>query len=78
MTPRSPVVSGKQAVAAFRELGYEVVRQRGSHVRMPHPDASQHRPLTVPLHPELRAGFLRAMIRDAGLTPDESRDLCDR
>ncbi len=34
--------------------------------------------LTVPLHPELDRGILRALIRAAGLTVDESCDLLRR
>jgi predicted RNA binding protein YcfA (HicA-like mRNA interferase family) len=31
-----PVVSGKDAIKAFEKLGYVMVRQTGSHVRMKH------------------------------------------
>jgi len=31
-----PSVSGKQAVKCFEKLGYQVIRQRGSHIRMHH------------------------------------------
>lgn len=54
----------------FQKFGYEQVRQHGSHIRLRHPDA-QRIPLTVPDHRELRAGLLRALIRDAGITVEE-------
>ena len=47
------------------------MRQRGSHVRLRHPTDSARRPLTVPLHKELKPGLLRRLISDANLTPDE-------
>jgi len=78
MTPHLPVVSGKEAVAALERIGYRIVRQKGSHVRMRHPDASNHKPLTVPQHRELRVGLLRAILRDASLTPDEFSRLIGR
>lgn len=70
-----PVISGSEAIAALRRIGYEVVRQKGSHVRMRHPTDEARQPLTVPDHRELKSGTLRAIIRDAGLTVDQFRVL---
>jgi len=33
VSAKLPVVSGQEAIRAFQRLGYEVVRQRGSHIR---------------------------------------------
>ncbi len=68
---RLPVVSGQQVVAALRRVGYEVVRQRGSHMRMRHPTDPRRQPVTVPEHREIKSGTLRAVIRDAGLSVEE-------
>ena len=65
------MVSGREAVKAFERVGYVVDRQRGSHIQLRQP-TSPHRRLTVPDHRELGRGLLRALIRDAGLTVDES------
>jgi predicted RNA binding protein YcfA (HicA-like mRNA interferase family) len=51
-------------------VGYEIVRQRGSHLRLRHPSNARP-PLTVPDHAELKTGLLRALIRDAGMTVEE-------
>jgi len=64
------VISGEQAVAAFQKLGYQIDRQRGSHVILRRPNPPYRR-LTVPLHPELAKGTLRTLIREAGLTVEE-------
>ena len=66
-----PIISGRQAIAALEKLGYQVVRQKGSHVRLRHPTDSRRQPTTVPLHKELKAGTLRAIIRDAGLSTED-------
>lgn len=66
-----PVVSGKQTIAALERIGYVVVRQRGSHVRMRHLTEPERKPLTVPDHKELKSGTLRAILRDAGISPTE-------
>lgn len=73
MSGRLPVVSGAQLVAVLERLGWQVVRQRGSHVRLRRPDRSVF--LVVPLHRELKRGTLNGILRDAGLDRDELRDL---
>jgi predicted RNA binding protein YcfA (HicA-like mRNA interferase family) len=67
MSPALPVVSGQEAIRAFVALGYEIVRRRGSHVRLRHPSDPRRKPLTVPDHRTLKPGLLRALIRDANL-----------
>ncbi len=69
---RLPVCSGADAVKAFRQLGYEVDHQTGSHIILRH---SSQRRLTVPNHRELAKGTLRALIREAGLTKEQFTDL---
>lgn len=64
-----PVLSGRQVVRIFVKLGWEIARQRGSHiilVREGHPAT-----LSVPDHRKVARGTLRALIRRAGLTPEE-------
>lgn len=73
MTERLPVVSGAQLIAALGKVGWKTVRQRGSHVRLKHPDRDLA--LVVPLHRELKRGTLAAIVRDAGLTRSELRQL---
>jgi predicted RNA binding protein YcfA (HicA-like mRNA interferase family) len=65
-----PRISGREAVSVFRKLGYEVDRQRGSHIILRHP-LPPHRRLTVPDHREVAKGTLRALIREAGITVEE-------
>ena len=64
------MVSGSEAVRAFRKIGYEFDEQHGSHIILRHADAP-HRRLSVPNHKELAKGTLRALIREAGLTVEE-------
>lgn len=72
-----PRISGREAVAAFRRLGYEVDRQRGSHIILRHSEPP-HRRLTVPDHREIGKGTLRALIREAGITVEEFSALVRR
>jgi predicted RNA binding protein YcfA (HicA-like mRNA interferase family) len=72
VSERLPVVSGAQLIGALQKLGWEVARQRGSHVRLRHQDRAVS--LVVPLHRELKRGTLNGILRDAGLSRDELRE----
>ncbi len=70
---RLPTVSGRQAVAAFQQAGFQVRRQRGSHIVMVKPGFPET--LSIPDHREIKPGTLRALIRKAGLSVDEFVEL---
>jgi len=65
-----PVISGSDAVRAFRRVGYELDEQHGSHIIVRHVEPP-HRRLSIPNHNELAKGTLRSLIREAGLSVDE-------
>jgi predicted RNA binding protein YcfA (HicA-like mRNA interferase family) len=65
--PKLPVLSGADVVKILERLGFEKIRQRGSHVVMRRGGAGT----VVPLHKELKTGTLAGIIRQAGLTHDE-------
>ncbi|MGI8527946.1 MAG: type II toxin-antitoxin system HicA family toxin [Geodermatophilaceae bacterium] len=73
MSGRPPVVSGAQLVSALGKLGWVSVRQRGSHVRLKHPDRTVS--LVVPLHRDFKRGPMAGILRDAGVDGDELRRL---
>ena len=58
----------EDVLRALRHAGFEMIRRRGSHVRLKHPDG---RVVTVPMHKEIGRGLLRKIIRDAELSVDE-------
>ena len=64
-----PVLSGREVVCVFRALGWEAVRQTGSHIIMVKDE--ELATLSVPDHREVAKGTLRSLIRTAGLTVDE-------
>lgn len=65
--PGLPVLKAVELVRALENAGFQVVRQKGSHVRMKHPDG---RVVTVPVHPgqDIGRGLLRKILRDAELS----------
>ena len=66
-------ISGKDAVKTFEKAGWLARGQAGSHLILT--KAGIRANLTVPLHPELAPGTLRALIRVAGMTVDEFLNL---
>lgn len=72
--PPLPQLSGDEAVKAFEKLGYERVRQKGSHIRLVSNEPGR-KPLTVPRKKELKRGMLRSLIRDAGISVEEFIEL---
>jgi predicted RNA binding protein YcfA (HicA-like mRNA interferase family) len=70
--PKLPRMSGQEAGAVFRKLGYKMRRIEGSHMIYKAPG---RKALSIPNHGELDIGLLRRLIRDAGITPQEFVDL---
>jgi predicted RNA binding protein YcfA (HicA-like mRNA interferase family) len=64
-----PVLSGKEVVRIFEIFGWEVSRQRGSHIIMT--KESEIVTLSIPNHKEVARGTLRSLIRSANLTVEE-------
>ena len=55
-------VSGATLVAALRRMGYEKVRQRGSHVRITTQEGGEHHDV-IPLHDPIRAQTLSSILK---------------
>ena len=64
-------VSGREAIQALEKLGFEQMRQRGSHVILKKQTPRGDVGCVVPLHRELAIGTLRGILKQAGVTPDE-------
>ena len=71
MSPKLPLVSGNQVIRVLEQIGYSVVRQRGSHIRLRDEAKENHLPVTVPDHKTIKRGLLRKILRDADLTVEE-------
>ena len=65
---RLPVISGDQFLMAVAPIGFQLDRTEGSHMILVGPAG---RRVSVRRDRELGRGFLRALIRDAGLTREE-------
>ncbi len=69
-----PRISGREVVAALTKIGYRKDRQKGSHIVIRQIDYP-HRRIVVPDHREIAKGTLRKIIKQAGLTVDEFKQL---
>jgi len=67
---RLPVLKPREVAGILRSLGFEEVRQRGSHKQFRHPDG---RATTVPFHPgrDISPILLRQIAKDIGLPVEE-------
>jgi predicted RNA binding protein YcfA (HicA-like mRNA interferase family) len=63
------LLRARDVVRAFERLGWQAERQRGSHMILTRPGHAAT--LSVPDHPQVARGTLRALIKKAGLTVEE-------
>lgn len=70
MMGKISVLKPRDVVAIVEKLGFQEVRQKGSHKQFRHPDG---RCTTVPFHPgrDISPILLRQIVKDVGLTADE-------
>ncbi len=62
--PKLPRISGRDCIAALQRMGFEVVRQKGSHVVMRRGASG----CVVPNHAEIRVGTLSGILKQAGVS----------
>lgn len=66
-------IGAQRAIRAFRRLGYETARVRGSHHILRHPNGSM---IVLPMHRgAIKVGILLDAIDRAGITPEEFEGL---
>jgi len=67
--PPVPLLLPSDVIKMFQRLGWQVVRQKGSHIIMTRP--SHIATLSIPNHAEVARGTLRSLIAKAGLTIEQ-------
>ena len=68
MTRLPRKISGKDLLRVFQRLGFEPVRQRGSHVFLRHQDG---RRLTIPVYDVVPVNLLNWILAEAKVTRKE-------
>ena len=69
-------VSSDKVIKALGKIGFQPVRQKGSHLFMRHADG---RSTVIPIHPgeELGRGIMKEIISDTGMSKEEFLKLLD-
>jgi predicted RNA binding protein YcfA (HicA-like mRNA interferase family) len=69
-----PSLTGREIITALKKIGFEVIRIRGSHHFVQHPDG---RCTVVPVHSDetIGIGLLNQIIKDCQLDREEFRNL---
>ena len=65
--PKLPHISGAEVQRALERLGFQKVRQSGSHVVM----KRESQGCIVPMHSEVKIGTLAGLLRQADVSPEE-------
>ena len=73
---RLPIVSGEDAVHAFKRAGWQLSQREGSHIILT--KTGMVATLSIPDHEEIKRGTLRSLIRKAGLSIEEFRLLLQK
>jgi predicted RNA binding protein YcfA (HicA-like mRNA interferase family) len=67
------MISGRECIKALQRAGFEIARQKGSHVIIQNQVTGVT--VVVPDHDELDRGTLKGILRQAGMSADEFIEL---
>jgi predicted RNA binding protein YcfA (HicA-like mRNA interferase family) len=74
--PPVPLLSPSVVIKMFQRLGWQIVRQKGSHIIMTKP--GHMATLSIPNDQEVARGTLRSLIAKAGLTIEQFLDVSNK
>ena len=70
-----PVLKSKQLLSILKKAGWEIARQKGSHIQLKH-TGKPHYLATIPYHnKDIAIGTLISIIKQLGLTKEEFEEL---
>lgn len=71
---RLPAITGKKLITLITKIGFEKIRQKGSHVFMAHPDG---RNTVIPVHSNenIGKGLLLKILKDIDMTKEDLNDM---
>jgi predicted RNA binding protein YcfA (HicA-like mRNA interferase family) len=67
-----PILSGREIIKILEKVGYSIIRQRGSHIRL---SCSNKKSITIPDHKTINKSLLGKILRDTELSREEFRKL---
>ena len=70
-----PALKPKKLLSILQRAGWEIIRQKGSHIQLKHPTKSGFR-ATIPYHnKDLAPGTINSIIKQIGLTKKAFEEL---
>lgn len=66
-----PLLSWREVVKALRKEGFQIAKQKGSHLIL----VKNERIVPVPKHEQIKKGLLIAIMEEEGLTQEEFQKL---
>jgi predicted RNA binding protein YcfA (HicA-like mRNA interferase family) len=69
--PTMPRISGKEMLKILALFGFEVIRQKGSHVVLKKKTQDGELGTVVPMHKELAEGTIRGILKQAKIEVDD-------
>lgn len=76
MTPEIPILKPRDVIKNFKKLGWEVARQRGSHIILT--KEGNIATLSIPNHHEVARGTLRSLLAKACITVEEFLEVLEK
>jgi len=68
-----PVLSGNDLIKLLKKAGFQVIRQKGSHVSL----SKENHKTVIPLHSDLAKGTLLGILKQCGLDKEDLQKLID-
>jgi predicted RNA binding protein YcfA (HicA-like mRNA interferase family) len=68
-----PLLSGDRLIKLLKRTGFQVIRQKGSHVSL----QKESYKTVVPLHDELARGTLLGILKQCGLSQEDLQKLIE-
>lgn len=72
--PKMPRISSREAIQVLERLGFQQVRQTGSHVVMQKETEEGKIGCVIPIHQELKVGTLSGILKQAQVTVEKFID----
>lgn len=66
-----PIISGKEIVKTLHKIGFLVVHQKGSHIKLKKKVNERELIVIVPLHKEVKRGVLLNMLKQSELSKED-------
>jgi predicted RNA binding protein YcfA (HicA-like mRNA interferase family) len=66
-------ISARELIKLFGKIGYEITRQKGSHIRLTCSFPKEHH-VTIPNHDPIKVGTLSAILSDVATARNQTKE----